>query len=520
MKARWRRDQAGVSEVVGTILILGMTVVLFSSIILWVSNIPAPTVQLRVDMLSRMEPVYNGVGAEIGVNITLTHHGGESLEDWRTVILVRAERGSNPPLTDTVPLHSWDAGIPAPSGILDGADIVWDIGERWAYVSFVLRSTDRIEVFVSDTVRSSVVWSGTMNALQGTRPPVFVDKWTDGTWDTEAIDQVEAKKGFFLFAHVEDPDGDVDPASVYATITAWYGSGTPCEVPLQMRDDGVFPDRLAGDLTFSLGGIVCMAPPYPALSWSGTLVLLNATDRQGFQTTTRLVLTVVPPSGETTTTQTIPSELWQYIGFVQIRAGEVWLSNLNRPYSTTMTYQPFRITRGQLNGDGGPLFHLKMANHGNRTIFIDGWTTMSFSAAGRSSVSGMYIVKPVDPNRPANAGGIAAYPGINSNPNDFQYAQVFDVDPLDQETGGTPTVILAAAKTAFRSDWPLSFIADSYFINILISGMAGPVNMTYGQILARWGPSYNPLNHLNDPDPTARTEWYAQVIPFIGMTVY
>jgi hypothetical protein len=132
----------------------------------------------------------------------------------------------------------------------------------------------------------------------------------------------------------------------------------------------------------------------------------------------------------------------------------------------------------------------------------------------------MYIVKPVDPNKPANAGGLAAYPGTTTNLANFQYAQVFDVNLLDQETGGAPTEVLMAAKTAYNVDWPYSFLSDTLYLNILVSGMSGPQGMSYGQILTRWGATYNPYTHLNDADPTTRTQWYAQVIPFIGMVVY
>ncbi len=48
---RWpQRSESGVSEVVGTILILAMTVVLFSGIIIWVANIPTP--QASIPMLA------------------------------------------------------------------------------------------------------------------------------------------------------------------------------------------------------------------------------------------------------------------------------------------------------------------------------------------------------------------------------------------------------------------------------------------------------------------------------------
>ncbi len=520
MRNMRRKDSAGVSEVVGTILILAMTVVLFSGIIFWVSNIPTPTAQTRLDVLARMDPIYNGLGVEVGVNITLTHHGGEPLQAYRSDVYVLSQRGGNPPQTDIVPIHLYNGFLVSPSGLLDGKDTIWDIGERWAYKNFALRTSDFIIVTIVDNISHSVVWSQSMNAPQGSRPPVFVDKWADGVWATAEVEPVQATLGFTLFAKVADPDGDLNPASVYATLTAWYGSNTPCELPLQMKDNGLFPDRAAGDEVFSLGGNFCMKPPFPALSWSGSIILLNATDRQGHQTTTRFVLEVEQPRTGGGGGGTIPSQLWQYIGYVQIRTGEAWVTNLNQPYSTSIKFQPYRITVGQLTGDGGTLLHFRMANHGNTTIFIDGWTSTVFTSSARASVSPVYIVKPVDPNRPAIAGGIAAYPGIPTDPNDFQYAQVFDIDPLNQEKGGTPTEVLTAAKSAFRSDWPANFRAETLFVNILISGMAGPANMTYSQIVARWGPAYNPLAHLNDVDPTTRTTWYAQVIPFIGMVVY
>jgi len=518
MKVILREDESGVSEVIGTILILAMTVVLFSTIIIWVSSIPTPSAQTRVDIASALDPVYSG-GVEIGVNITLFHQGGEALAPVPTIVYVTSQRGTNPPQTDAVILHPYNGLLATPSGLLDGVDSVWDIGERWVYKNFQIRSSDTVAVVIVDVIKGTVVWTGTMEAAPGSRPPVFVDKWTDDIRGTDAIDPVQASLGFFLYVKVTDPDRDLNRDSVWATLTMWYGTTDPCALPQKMHDDGIGPDRVAGDDVFALGAIACMSPPFPLLTWDGAFILLNASDIQGHQTTTRFVLKVVEQfSGGGT--QTIPSELWQYIGFVQIRAGEMWFTHLGDPVNTATQFQPYRVTRADLNGGGGPLFHLQMANHGNRTIFIDGWTTMSFSAAGRSSVFGIYITRPADITRPANAGGLAVYPGIATNPTNFQYAQVFDINPLDQEEGGASVVILAAAKTAFRTDWPVGFISDSYFINILVSGMAGPVNMTYQQIVDRWGAGYNPYDHLNDVDLSTRTQWYAQVIPFIGMTVY
>jgi len=516
MKVILREDEAGVSEVIGTILILAMTVVLFSSIIIWVSSIPVPTAQTRLDMESSMNPVYNTGGVEIAVNITIRHLGGERLQPIPTRIYVQSVRGTNPPTTDIVLLHPYNGALATPSGLVDGSDNYWDVGERWAYKSFSIKSSDSISVTIVDLTKSLVEWRSAINGATGARPPVFVEKWADGVPSTSGVDPVQERIGFYLYARVIDPDGDLNPNSVYAQLSIWFGSGNACEQPQKMRDDGVAPDQVARDGIFTLGASVCTVP---SLFWDGSIILLNATDLAGHASSTRFVLNVGPQlSGGGT--QTIPSQLWQYIGFIQIKAGAVWVTNLNQPYNTATTYQPYRITAITLNGNGGAMLHFKMENHGNRTIFIDGWTAAVLTSANRASVKGMYIVKPTDPNKAANAGGISAYPGIATNPANFQYAQVFDVNLLDQETGGAPTDVMCAAQNSFAADWPYNFRTESLFVNILVSGMAGPMGMSYSQIISRWGATYNPIDHVNDADPTTRTSWYAQVIPFIGIVVY
>jgi hypothetical protein len=533
MKTILREDDAAVSEVVGTILILAMTVVLFSSIILWVGSIPAPTTQTHVDLRPTMAPMYDGSGNEIGVNITLLHRGAESLNPTVTVIYVISQRGAAPPVTAKLFLQKFNPSLPGnKSGIVDGRDAIWDIGERWVDVNFYLRSTDTISVTVVDLGKNTVVWTGRLTADPGTRPPIFVDKWTDDTMGTPAIDPVQATKGFFLYARVFDQDGDLNKNSVWATLTIFFGTGDSCANPQKMHDDGVYPDAAAGDGIFTLGAITCVSPPYPALNWDGSIILLNATDMKSHQTKTRLVLHVVEPftQGEI---QTIPTALWQYIGFAQVRTGDVWLTNLSKPYGTTDRYQPFRVLKAWLGS--GAMFHFQLANHGNTTIFLDGWTEVYFTNTQSASGFALYIVAPCSPTLNAGSGGVVAYPGSSTVITDFKYAHsgtpagcvagipnaVLDINPLNQEKGGNPYELMIYNKVPFGAGssytWPQS---ASYFLNILVSGMAGPVNMTYQQILDRWGPTYNPYDHLRDVDPTTRTQWYAQVIPFIGMVTY
>src|SRR5437660_1945577 len=108
MKVILREDESGVSEVIGTILILAMTVVLFSTIIIWVTNIPTPTAQSRLDMESTMNPVIVA-GAEDGVNITVRHLGGDRLQPGPTQVYVTSQRGTSPPSTEVELTHPHNA---------------------------------------------------------------------------------------------------------------------------------------------------------------------------------------------------------------------------------------------------------------------------------------------------------------------------------------------------------------------------------------------------------------------------
>ncbi len=542
MKTILREDTAGVSEVVGTILILGITVTLFSVIIVWVSGVPAPVAQTRVDISSQMTALNPSTGS--GVNITLTHTGGESLYPVPTVIYVTDQVGSSQ-TTDVVTLHLFSTRLINPNGLLDGTDSIWSIGERWNYENAKWNTTDSITVTVVDTSKGNVMWLGQMNPASADRPPIFLNVWAAGTLNGVQSNTVYATQGFFLFADVISPEGSIK--SVYANITAWQGAtSSGCNVPQQMFDDGSpkshpDADAVAGDNIWSLGLNFCMNAPYPALTWDGTYILLNATDNLGRQTTTRFQLNVVPNPTVISNLQTIPSQLWQYIGFVQIRTGEVWLSNLSAPYSTTSTFQPFRVYGSWLKA--GVLFHFKMANHGNTTIFMDGWTEAFFQNTQASSGSTMFVVAPCSTSINANAGGVTSYPGVATNINDFEYAHaglpagcqsstqpaVFDINPLNQEQGGTPYVVLVGAKTPFTAPAATNWLTSTYFISILVSGMSGPVNYTYSMLQGVGGnpygcsglnANYNPFQHLADPIPRCRTNWYAQVIPFVGMVVF
>src|SRR2546426_7497130 len=152
-KKAW--SQSGVSEVIGTILILLMTVILFSTVIVWVTSIPTPQATIRLDMNGALIPIYNGAGAWTGANITVDHRGGESLQGFRTNIFFTVTNSTG--TIKNAILKTRGPG-PPPYGI-DGPDTDWDAGERWSYTNYSVLATDKVRMTVIDTARSLVLWT-------------------------------------------------------------------------------------------------------------------------------------------------------------------------------------------------------------------------------------------------------------------------------------------------------------------------------------------------------------------------
>src|SRR5256885_6510252 len=147
--------------------------------------------------------------------------------------------------------------------------------------------------------------------------------------DTSGVDPVNEHLGFAIYAKVVDPDNDLNSNSVYANLSIWFGTGNACEQAQKMHDDGIAPDRVAGDGIFSFGNSVCVNAPFPNLNWDGSIILLNATDLKGNQATSRLVLTVQQSSTGAGSGSTNPA-LWQYLGFGQVIPNGFWRSEDRR----------------------------------------------------------------------------------------------------------------------------------------------------------------------------------------------
>ncbi len=280
-------DHSGVSEVVGTILVLLITVIIFSTIILWVYTIPTPSASGRVSFDGGLDGVYVA-GVWNGAYINLTHLGGDDLFEGPTRIYLTIDNQTE--VLRTKGEICDDIDCPRDYGV-DGSDATWNIGEMWSYRSneSIITESATVSVMVVDLDRGIVLWNEALLGVAGDQAPIFLDKWVDAAPTTATRDPVKPGDKFTIFAKVIDPDSDLNVKSVWAYLTFGF-NGTPLGGPIQLLDDG---NRFVGDKVASDGIYTRSLGLKAQKSWDGGIMILNATDDGGRETKTRLVLKVV-----------------------------------------------------------------------------------------------------------------------------------------------------------------------------------------------------------------------------------
>ncbi|MFQ6013123.1 MAG: type IV pilin, partial [Thermoplasmata archaeon] len=276
MRRKLKSEHSGVSEVLGTILVLLITVILFSTIVLWVFTLPAPTAGGSVTFDGFLSGNYEG-GIWKGASVNITHLGGEDLHEGSTRVYLSID--NNREILKTQ--GTFFDGVDVKQYGVEGPDATWNIGEVWTYLNESIPQGAEVEVLVVDLNRGIVLWQKPLLGAVGEEAPVFLDKWYDANISTANRDPLTPGSRFTIFAKVIDPDGDLNRQSVWAYLT--FGTnGTPLGY-IQLMDDGSSGDKVADDDVFT------RQLPYQAeQSWDGGIIILNATDTVGRARATRL----------------------------------------------------------------------------------------------------------------------------------------------------------------------------------------------------------------------------------------
>jgi hypothetical protein len=142
MKMKIRKSNHAVSEVLGTVLLLGMAVSMFSLLSFTVLSYPFNPSPPSVNLVGYMGGTNNVTGE---TNVTVEHYGGESLDIITTKVMVIIQGTyTNVNITDSLNDSN--------------NNNLWDIGEK--LVHSVNVTGKQVEVTVVDTKSNSIIMSG------------------------------------------------------------------------------------------------------------------------------------------------------------------------------------------------------------------------------------------------------------------------------------------------------------------------------------------------------------------------
>lgn len=189
-KKMWN-DEKGVSEIMGDVLILGLTITLFAGLSIIVYTLPTPDEGVYADFESSMQLV------DGGGKINVTHIGGETLYGIYTKIYLHKNLNEEVRMLDT---QGSDEDNPS-YGIEGNKD--WDPGEKWSYNYYGINSEDDLQISVIDTKSNSLIMKSILQGKGFNAPPIIMER----RYDPEpAINDTEIR----IYAKVIDPNGKED----------------------------------------------------------------------------------------------------------------------------------------------------------------------------------------------------------------------------------------------------------------------------------------------------------------------
>lgn len=215
-RKKWPND-AGVSDVIGNILILMITVVLFSGIIAFVQQIPVPQQTTKADFSASISFSNDYKTA----NLTLVHAGGKVLESKEVSILIEKD--------GTIYQHSL-------SNDSHFQGTTWSTGKPWTIQINDTTVSSVIVVTVIDIKNSMMIWTSQVTGGLAGSPPSIEQRYVDSEPATPTPDPVKEGDWFSLYVKVEDSDSDLSRVWIDASAVKIPGynnnnwDGTPTSV--------------------------------------------------------------------------------------------------------------------------------------------------------------------------------------------------------------------------------------------------------------------------------------------------
>jgi|GEM_PF-1360911 len=210
------RDRRGVSDILANILILGMTVTLFSGVLAFVGTVPEPDDPVRVEMSANLD----------GDLLSIKHNGGSTLPEDEDYTRVKIEADG---LTRFVPLSF---GTQSPGGAQWSGQ--WAVGSTW-YFNFTENDElfdedgtyepESVTVGVAYVDQTNIIWSATLRT-DADNPPEIRSFKVEG----ENSGNGEIARGDMVTFTVRVTDIDDDLDTVVGNFNSLFKTGDYEEV--------------------------------------------------------------------------------------------------------------------------------------------------------------------------------------------------------------------------------------------------------------------------------------------------
>jgi len=213
LKRKSWSDESGVSEIIGNILILMITVVLFSGIMMFVNQMPVPELTTKTDFAASVEFEYE-TDLTLTATLTITHIGGAVMDSTEALVLVSIDEMTEgyrlSEAEDAFTLEEWSMGAE------------WVMSYNSASPGYsALSPASSISVTIVDDISHNAVWTSQVSGGMGGTPPTILQRYVDSDVDTISADPVKEYDDFTLFVKVTDLDKDLE--SVWVDSNAIVG---------------------------------------------------------------------------------------------------------------------------------------------------------------------------------------------------------------------------------------------------------------------------------------------------------
>ena len=224
-RRRWRSRRRGVSEVVATILLLALTVTLFSAIFAFVTSFPPPPAQNSNEFQAHLVMGVGASGSYVS-GVSITHLAGPVVPTNAQIYLKSANSPNVCPYGVAIPVSQ-----PVGQGGINGS--YWTLGETWQlnFTSYCApfvadHANDSITVYIVS--QANLIFSVILPGQQIPTPPVITAAWVNPS-------PLSTKQPFWLNASIL---GVNSTTPVYANLAAIPGLPTSPQLMTPVAPSG------------------------------------------------------------------------------------------------------------------------------------------------------------------------------------------------------------------------------------------------------------------------------------------